>query len=64
MSDEEVVTVIQALRTSDFDKSMTSDADYKVWQDVYRTTRGDRAIYIKFTVDSMKALYLISFEEA
>jgi motility quorum-sensing regulator/GCU-specific mRNA interferase toxin len=64
MDDEEVVTVIQALKAADFDKSMTSDADRSVWQGVYRAIHGDRTIYVKFTVDSLKALYLISFKEA
>lgn len=64
MEDKEVVAVIQSLNSTDFQKSMTSHVDHKVWQDVYRTTHEDRLIYVKFTVDSEKALYLISFKEA
>jgi motility quorum-sensing regulator / GCU-specific mRNA interferase toxin len=64
MEDEEVVAVIQALNSADFQKSMTSHVDHKVWQDVYRTAHKDRLIYVKFTVDSEKAPYLISFKEA
>ena len=64
LDDAEVVTIIQALSIKDFDKSMTSDADHTVWQDVYRPKVGGRALYVKFTLDTQKALYLISFKEA
>jgi motility quorum-sensing regulator/GCU-specific mRNA interferase toxin len=64
MDDQAVVTAIQALTTADFDKSMTSYAYSQVWQDVYRPTIGETALYVKFTIDSMKALFLISFKEA
>jgi motility quorum-sensing regulator/GCU-specific mRNA interferase toxin len=64
MDDQGVVNAIQALTTADFDKSMTSFADHQVWQDVYRPTVGATELYVKFTLDSMKALYLISFKEA
>ena len=64
MDDSEVVAVIQALTLSDFDKSMTSMADHKVWQDVYKPVRDGRTLYVKFTVDARQALFLISFKEA
>ena len=64
MDDQGVVNAIQALTAADFDKSMTSYADHQVWQDVYRPKVGDTELYVKFTLDSMKALYLISFKEA
>ena len=64
MDDQAVVAAIQAWTTIDFDKSMTSFADSRVWQDVYRPTVGKTALYVKFTLDSMKALLLISFKEA
>jgi len=64
MDDQAVVTAIQALSAADFDKSMTSYADSRVWQDVYRPGVGDTELYVKFTLDSMKALFLISFKEA
>jgi motility quorum-sensing regulator/GCU-specific mRNA interferase toxin len=64
MDDQKVVNTIQALTTADFDKSMTSYADHQVWQDVYRPTVGATELYVKFTLDSMKALFLISFKEA
>ena len=43
---------------------MTSNADHRVWQDVYRPTAAGTELYVKFTLDAQKALFLISFEEA
>jgi motility quorum-sensing regulator / GCU-specific mRNA interferase toxin len=64
MDDSEVVTIIQALTLADFEKSMTSMADHKIWQDVYKPKVGVRTLYVKFTLDAQHALYLISFKEA
>ena len=64
MDDSEVVAVIQALTLADFEKSMTSMADHKIWQDVYKPKVGGRTLYVKFTLDAQQALFLISFKEA
>ena len=64
MDDDRVVAVIQALANSDFDKSMTSFANHKLWQDVYRPVVDDRVVYLKFTLDDQQAFLLISFKEA
>ena len=56
--------VIQELSNSDFDKSMTSIADHRVWQDVYKPSVGGRTLYVKFTLDAQQAMLLISFKEA
>ncbi len=64
IDDSIVIAVIQALTLSDFDKSMTSYADHKVWQDVYKPSHAGRLLYVKFTLDAQKALFLISFKEA
>ena len=64
MDDERVVGVIQKLAATDFDKSMTSYADNRLWQDVYRPKVGKKEIYVKFTLDGKNALFLISFKEA
>jgi motility quorum-sensing regulator / GCU-specific mRNA interferase toxin len=64
MDDAAVVAVIQGLSHSDFDRSMTSLADHRVWQDVYKPTVGKRTLYVKFTLDAQQALFLISFKEA
>ena len=64
MTDAQVVAVIQALTLADFDKSMTSFANHKIWQDVYRPAAAGTSLYVKFTTDSMGAYLLISFKEA
>ncbi len=64
MDDAEVVAAIQALTLADFEKSMTSIADHKVWQDVYKPKYDGRQLYVKFTPDAQGALFLISFKEA
>ena len=64
LDDAGVVAVIQGLTHADFEKSMTSLADHKIWQDVYRPRSGNRALYIKFTLDARQSLFLISFKEA
>jgi motility quorum-sensing regulator / GCU-specific mRNA interferase toxin len=64
MDDDAVVAVIQGLSPHDFDKSMRSMADHRVWQDVYRAHVKGRELYVKFTLDSQGALLLISFKEA
>ena len=64
MDDTDVVEVIQGLKKEDFEKSMTSVTDHKVWQDVYKPVVGDKTLYVKFTVDAQKQFLLISFKEA
>ena len=64
MDDAAVVATIQALTMADFEKSMTSVADHRVWQDVYRPKFAGTELYVKLTLDAQKALFLISFKEA
>lgn len=64
MDDVAVVAIIQALSGSDFDKSMTSMADHRIWQDVHKPSVDDRELYVKFTLDVGQELLLISFKEA
>jgi motility quorum-sensing regulator/GCU-specific mRNA interferase toxin len=64
MGDNDVVAVIQVLTQADFEKSMTSIADHRTWQDVYKPNVGGRTLYVKFTLDAQQALFLISFKEA
>lgn len=64
MDDEDVVAVIQALSNVDFDKSMTSVSDHRIWQDVYKPKVSGRTLYVKFTLDARQDLLLISFKEA
>jgi motility quorum-sensing regulator / GCU-specific mRNA interferase toxin len=64
MDDAAVVAVIQGLSNTDFEKSMTSLADHRVWQDVYKPSVRGRTLYVKFTLDARRTLFLISFKEA
>lgn len=64
LDDAAVVAVVQALTSKDFDKSMTSHADKKIWQDVYRPSKNGMPIYVKFTLNSQQQFILISFKEA
>jgi len=56
-----MLAVIAALKPTDFYKSMTTHADHRVWQDVYRpkTSHGD--VYLKLTV--VADVLIVSFKE-
>ncbi|QSB02670.1 type II toxin-antitoxin system MqsR family toxin [Methylomonas sp. EFPC1] len=56
-----MLAVILGLTGADFYKSMTTHADHKVWQDVYRpkTLVGD--VYLKLTV--VDDVLVVSFKE-
>jgi motility quorum-sensing regulator/GCU-specific mRNA interferase toxin len=58
---EEIVGVVAALTPRDFYKSMTTHADHRIWQDVYRpkTPAGD--VYLKLTV--IDDVLIVSFKE-
>jgi motility quorum-sensing regulator/GCU-specific mRNA interferase toxin len=64
LDNQSVVGVIQSLASTDFEKSMTSLADHRIWQDVYKPVHGGRTLYVKFTRDARQSLLLISFKEA
>ena len=63
MDELAVIDVIARLTPRDFDKSMRSETDPTVWQDVYKPIMGHRELYVKFTVDARGELLLISFKE-
>ena len=47
---QEMREVVLSLSPSDFFKSMTTNQDNRVWQDVYNgTTPSDHSVYIKIT---------------
>lgn len=50
-----------ALVPADFYKSMTTNVDHKVWQDVYRPTTPAGEMYLKLTV--IDDLVIVSFKE-
>ena len=56
-----MLAVVLALTTSDFYKSMTSHADHRVWQDVYRPSTLAGAVYVKLTV--VDDVLIVSFKE-
>jgi motility quorum-sensing regulator/GCU-specific mRNA interferase toxin len=54
--------VVLALMSADFYKSMTTHADHRVWQDVYRTkTANGDEVYLKLTV--IDDVLIVSFKE-
>ena len=53
--------VVSALTTADFYKSMTTQADHRVWQDVYRPITPVGEVYLKLTV--IDDLLVVTFKE-
>jgi motility quorum-sensing regulator/GCU-specific mRNA interferase toxin len=54
--------VVMALTPADFYKSMTTHADHRIWQDVYRTRIADGGeVYLKLTI--IDDLLIVSFKE-
>jgi motility quorum-sensing regulator/GCU-specific mRNA interferase toxin len=47
---QEIRGVVAALMPRDFYKSMTTQADHRVWQDVYRPKTTAGQVYLKLTV--------------
>ncbi len=56
-----MLAVVMALSAADFYKSMTSHADHRVWQDVYRPSTPAGAVYVKLTV--VDDVLIVSFKE-
>ena len=57
----EIVAIVMSLTTKDFYKSMTTHADHKIWQDVYRPVTAAGAVYLKLTV--VDEVLIVSFKE-
>jgi motility quorum-sensing regulator/GCU-specific mRNA interferase toxin len=54
--------VVVSLTSADFYKSMTTHADHRIWQDVYRTSTANGAdVYLKLTV--VDDVLIVSFKE-
>ena len=60
---EGMLSVLTALTTADFYKSMTTHGSSRVWQDVYRPVTRMGAAYVKLTVNPAKNLIVLSFKE-
>jgi motility quorum-sensing regulator/GCU-specific mRNA interferase toxin len=58
---EGIVNIVKALTPRDFYKSMTTHADYRIWQDVYRPTTTVGQVYLKLTV--IDDVLIVSFKE-
>jgi motility quorum-sensing regulator/GCU-specific mRNA interferase toxin len=58
---EEIIGVVAALTPRDFYKSMTTHADHRVWQDVYRAKTPAGEVYLKLTV--LDDVLIVSFKE-
>jgi motility quorum-sensing regulator/GCU-specific mRNA interferase toxin len=56
-----MLAVVLALTAKDFYKSMTTHADHRVWQDVYRPATKAGEVYLKLTV--IEDVLIISFKE-
>jgi motility quorum-sensing regulator/GCU-specific mRNA interferase toxin len=58
---EGILGVVTALTPRDFYKSMTTHADHRVWQDVYRPKTPAGEVYLKLTV--LDDVLIVSFKE-
>ena len=56
-----MLDVVRALVQSDFYKSMTTHADHRIWQDVYRPATSAGQVYLKLTV--VEDVLIVSFKE-
>lgn len=57
-----ICAVVMSLTVIDFYKSMTTHADYRIWQDVYRAKTASSAdVYLKLTV--IDDVLIVSFKE-
>jgi motility quorum-sensing regulator / GCU-specific mRNA interferase toxin len=63
MDEQAVIDVVARLTIGDFDKSMRSEIDPTIWQDVYKPIVRGLELYVKFTLDSQGHLLLISFKD-
>lgn len=61
MSLDDMVDVVKALTSDDFHKSMTTHADHRIWQDVYKPSTPFGEIYLKLTVTD--DVLIVSFKE-
>lgn len=58
---EQMAGIVGALTPRDFYKSMTTHADHRIWQDVYRPNTPAGEVYLKLTV--IDDVLIVSFKE-
>jgi motility quorum-sensing regulator/GCU-specific mRNA interferase toxin len=56
-----MISVVMALTSVDFYKSMTTHSDHRIWQDVYQPTTPIGEVYLKITV--IDDVLIVSFKE-
>jgi len=56
-----IIDVVMATTPTDFHKSMTTHADHRIWQDVYRPATSAGDVYLKLTV--IDDVLIVSFKE-
>ncbi len=56
-----IVDMVMTLTPKDFYKSMTTHADHRIWQDVYRPKTHLGEVYLKLTV--VDDVLIVSFKE-
>lgn len=61
LSFQQVCLILLNLTGEDFYKSVTSYADHRIWQDVYRPLLSGRRLYLKIAV--REDLLVVSFRE-
>lgn len=54
-------SIVENLTIKDFYKSMTTQSDHRIWQDVYRPITPTGIVYLKLTV--IDDLLIVSFKE-
>ena len=60
-NEDGIVATVLALTPADFYKSMTTHADHRIWQDVYRPATSAGDVYLKLTV--IDDVLIVSFKE-
>jgi motility quorum-sensing regulator/GCU-specific mRNA interferase toxin len=58
---DSMLEVVKSLTPADFYKSMTTHADHRIWQDVYRPVTSAGEVYLKLTV--IDDVLIVSFKE-
>ena len=57
----QMIALVLALEEKHFYKSMTTQTDHRVWQDVYHAPHFDGIVYLKLTV--VEDVLIVSFKE-
>jgi motility quorum-sensing regulator/GCU-specific mRNA interferase toxin len=60
---DDITAIVQTISQRHFYKSMTSNYDASVWQDVYHVPHAFGTLYVKFTDNGGTEFTLLSFKE-